>query len=277
MAVVMGLAYGGVVSAQTPPSTPARGIIDCVPQQRPFDAANVDLTGTWRDQGDGVYYVSQYGDTVWWSAMSGLGGPADLAGRNWSNVAKGSLDADNVLMIEWADVPRAHHTATGTVWAQAEAGAQGELQLSLIRDTGGSGVSRWTTCSIVGGPDPATPPPIGAYEADLSKADLIAAGAWPEDAALLGTGTTTLTFAEDGTFAFEADWVAEGGCGGSYDVVGRVVRLTFTPSGVCGGVDDIQTELTDEGLSITWIDCGPTFCNHASDRALFERLWVPAS
>jgi hypothetical protein len=67
--------------------------------------------------------------------MSGLGGPADLAGRNWSNVATGSLDEDLVLTIEWADVPRARSTSTGTVWAQAEADAAGILQLRLIRDS----------------------------------------------------------------------------------------------------------------------------------------------
>ena len=273
MALLMGLTLGGVAVAQeSSPAGPVVETIDCGPDPRPFDASDVDLTGTWKDQGDGIYYVAQYDDTVWWSAMSGLGGPADLAGRNWSNVATGSLDEDLVLMIEWADVPRAHSTATGTVWAQAEADAAGNLQLRLIRDTGGSGVSLWTPCSPVSGPDPAALAPDGSYEADVSEADLLAAGAPAHDAAFLGTGLTTLRL-EGGRFSIVAEWTSEASCEGSYAVDGQVIRLTYDETDVCGGTSDIQAVATDDGIAIDWIDCGPQFCYHASDRAFFQRVW----
>jgi hypothetical protein len=63
---------------------------------------------------------------------------------------------------------------------------------------------------------------------------------------------------------------------GAYEAVGRVVRLTFDGDDACGETDDIQVNATDDGLVITWVDCGPSFCNHAADRAFFEPTWTRA-
>jgi hypothetical protein len=193
--------------------TPWARTIDRVAEPRPFDGANVDLTGTWKDPGDGIYYVGQHDRDVWWSGMSGRGGPADLVGRNWSNVARGTLGDDLVLEIDWADVPRAHHTASGTVWAQVGSDRDGSLQLRLIRDTGGSDVPLWTPCSVVTGTDPAELPPDGAFEADLAAGELAAQRVSAGDAATLA-GPARLIF-DAGRFAIEADFAGDQTCDGS--------------------------------------------------------------
>lgn len=49
--------------------------------------------------------------------------------------------------------------------------------------------------------------------------------------------------------------------------------MTFDETDACEGTSDIQAVATDDGIAIDWIDCGPTFCNHAVDRAFFQRVW----
>ena len=77
-------------SAQvTSPSVPAlpRGI--CRPDRGRsgtkrvlrLDPANMDLTGPWLANDDGIYYLRQIEDALWWSGMSGQAGPPETLGR----------------------------------------------------------------------------------------------------------------------------------------------------------------------------------------------------
>jgi hypothetical protein len=64
----------------------------------------IDLTGTWAGDDQGVYYLRQVGDQVWWLGMSGIGGPVAHRGTDWTNVYHGTL-AGNTVTGTYADVP----------------------------------------------------------------------------------------------------------------------------------------------------------------------------
>jgi hypothetical protein len=64
----------------------------------------IDLTGTWRGDDAGVYYLRQLGDEVWWLGMSGIGGPLVARGTDWTNVYHGTL-AGGTVTGTYADVP----------------------------------------------------------------------------------------------------------------------------------------------------------------------------
>jgi len=66
--------------------------------------SSIDLTGTWNADDEGVYYLRQLGDQVWWLGMSGLGGPLVARGTDWTNVYHGTLAGDTVTGT-YADVP----------------------------------------------------------------------------------------------------------------------------------------------------------------------------
>lgn len=64
-----------------------------------------DLTGAWAGDDDGVYYIRQVGDCVWWFG-TGLVDiePGQTGQQGWSNVAAGRVNGTQIEM-EWADVP----------------------------------------------------------------------------------------------------------------------------------------------------------------------------
>ena len=103
----------------------------CEPAQIPFDAENLRLTGNWGADDDGVYYIRQVGNTIWWTGMSGRDGPSADLGRDFDNVAHGTLKG-NVLGLEFADVPRGNMWGQGHLSIRAEADEDGNLQLRRI-------------------------------------------------------------------------------------------------------------------------------------------------
>jgi hypothetical protein len=67
--------------------------------------SSIDLTGTWNGDDEGVYYLRQVGDQIWWLGMSGLGKPISQRGSDWTNVYSGTLSGGTITGT-YADVPQ---------------------------------------------------------------------------------------------------------------------------------------------------------------------------
>jgi hypothetical protein len=64
-----------------------------------------DLTGAWRGDDSGVYYIRQVGDCVWWFGTEIVDIEPGLTGqRGFANVASGRV-VGNRIDVEWADLP----------------------------------------------------------------------------------------------------------------------------------------------------------------------------
>ncbi|MBI3746103.1 MAG: hypothetical protein HY264_06185 [Chloroflexi bacterium] len=108
----------------------------------------IDLTGTWAGDDQGVYYVRQLGDQVWWLGMSGLGEAAAARGTDWTNVYRGTLSGDTVTGT-YADVPQGKIMDTGPVVMKLTPTSGG---ISLVRtdpvlETGFGG-TLFTPCKL---------------------------------------------------------------------------------------------------------------------------------
>lgn len=97
-------------------------------------AAAADLTGTWKGDDGGTYYLRQVGNQLFWYGERSTANPA------WSNVFNGRVQGDRVRG-EWADVPKGRTMSEGRLDLSIERG--GNL-LVAERKTGGFGGSRWT-------------------------------------------------------------------------------------------------------------------------------------
>jgi S-formylglutathione hydrolase FrmB len=117
----------------------------CVPAQIPFDAEDIDLTGRWSADDDGMYYVRQIGDTVWWNGMSDYEQQYFEMGRDWNNVGRGTLKG-TLIEMEWADVPHGSVWGGGNLTVRVEADADGNLRAR--RNTGDNfGGTIFTPCA----------------------------------------------------------------------------------------------------------------------------------
>ncbi|TPN81213.1 hypothetical protein [Aquimarina algicola] len=93
-----------------------------------------DLTGKWKANDRGTYYIRQIGDRVVW-----FGEQDYTSGRPvWSNVAFGTRVEDTIT-LEWADVPKGRNGGSGQLTLTVD----DANQLSRIRVSGGFGGSRW--------------------------------------------------------------------------------------------------------------------------------------
>src|SRR4029077_16094312 len=95
----------------------------------------------------------------------------------------------------------------------------------------------------------ATLPLDGTYQAELTAADLLAAGAYSGADTFLA-GTATLTF-DKGSFSLGAGQLDTANCGGWYSVAGSVVRLFFAAHDGCEGMDDVRVVPSDDGTTMT--------------------------
>ena len=70
------------------------------------DPADVgELTGAWAGNDNGVYYIRQVGDCVWWFGTEIVDIEPGLTGqRGFANVASGRFDGTRIV-VEWADLP----------------------------------------------------------------------------------------------------------------------------------------------------------------------------
>lgn len=92
--------------AASPTTSVADVLYSCESRVLPWDGSSaIDLTGTWAGDDQGVYYLRQIGDQVWWLGMSGLGQAFAERGTDWTNVYLGTLSGDTVTGT-YADVPQ---------------------------------------------------------------------------------------------------------------------------------------------------------------------------
>jgi hypothetical protein len=95
--------------------------------------AMADLTGQWRCDDGGRYYLRQVGSTLYWY------GERSTTNPQWSNVYDGRIQG-NQIRGEWADVPKGQTTSRGELHLRIQ--ANGNV-LVASHKTGGFGGSRW--------------------------------------------------------------------------------------------------------------------------------------
>ena len=108
----------------------------------------IDLNGAWAGDDDGIYYVRQRGNVIWWNGMSDRDHPPVSLGRDWNNVGRGEIQKDLSIAIDWADVPRGSIDGYGTMNLKIGPDSAGNLQITKVSETGtGFGNTVWTRCT----------------------------------------------------------------------------------------------------------------------------------
>lgn len=90
------------------------------------------LTGTWKGDDGGTYYVRQTGNELWWYGKDANGG------QSWSNVFHGSISGSRISGT-WADVPPGAANSSGILVIDI----QGNSRMTATQKTGGFGGSNW--------------------------------------------------------------------------------------------------------------------------------------
>ncbi len=99
-----------------------------------IERINLSLTGQWKCDDGGIYYIRQVGEQVWWYGQS------DNDGASWSNVFRGRIQGNRV-MGQWADVPKGNNRGAGEMLIQITS----IDRFRAIDKTGSSfGGSEWT-------------------------------------------------------------------------------------------------------------------------------------
>jgi|SRR3954471_10880951 hypothetical protein len=63
---------------------------------------NINLTGTWKANDGGTYYIRNIDNDVWWLGIS-----SNDDGKTFSNVLKGQIHINNkTITADWSDIPR---------------------------------------------------------------------------------------------------------------------------------------------------------------------------
>jgi hypothetical protein len=113
------------------------------------------LTGVWKSNDGGKYYLRHNGNVVWWIGLSG-----GNDGRTYSNTFRGTITTlpgfDGVIDGEFVDVPRGAIMNSGKLLLDITQGHQGDLRLRKI--SGAFGTDTWTKVSGVS-TTPYTKPP----------------------------------------------------------------------------------------------------------------------
>jgi len=182
-------------------SQPAVVAVICDLAPKPFDPSDIDLTGAWAGDDDGIYYLRQLESVVWWNGMSERdGSPSDL-GRVWNNVGRGVINGLQID-VEWADVPRGEILGGGTLIVNIQDDGTGNIQLVADGDEGGFGNHVWTPCSPV---ELQVADYVRTYGGDPTQYAVILTGDACDDLVdLKNTVTTTLDTAEASSPAFQA-------------------------------------------------------------------------
>ncbi len=90
------------------------------------------ITGIYKCNDGGTYYVRQEGSQLWWYGESG-------DGVGWANVFKGTIRGSSIRG-DWADVPKGNNQGRGVMILRAT--SRGKL-ISTYK-TGGFSGSEWT-------------------------------------------------------------------------------------------------------------------------------------
>lgn len=107
--------------------------------------ARVDLTGVWRSNDLGTYYIRLHGSCLQWLGMSPDMGSG--AGNDWTTVFFGTVRSDFTIVGRWADLPFASTIAnpelpSGSMTLQIDFDQSGEVERPVLRvlsATGGFG------------------------------------------------------------------------------------------------------------------------------------------
>jgi len=137
-------------SAANPTAQAVAALFTCASRTIAWDGTSaVDLTGTWAGDDQGVYYLRQLGDQVWWLGMSGIGGPLVARGTDWTNVYHGTL-AGGTVTGTYADVPGGKIQDSGPVVLKLTSTSGGGI--SLVRTdpllSTGFGGTLLTPCTL---------------------------------------------------------------------------------------------------------------------------------
>jgi|RhiMethySRZTD1v2_1073278.scaffolds.fasta_scaffold139516_2 hypothetical protein len=92
-----------------------------------------DLTGKWRGNDGGTYYIRHIGGHVWWYGESSDGG------SSWSHVFIGQIEGRRING-QWVDVPRGRAGQSGRLTLEI----LGTQSLKALDRTGGFGGSEWS-------------------------------------------------------------------------------------------------------------------------------------
>ncbi len=94
-----------------------------------------DLTGTYKADDGGTYYLKQLGTDLVWVGVS------SNDGHDWTNVFVGKVNG-NMINGNWADVPRGHSQGTGTLSLKFTV-SEFNISIQKTADTGGFSGSKW--------------------------------------------------------------------------------------------------------------------------------------
>ena len=98
-------------------------------------SAFADLTGKWKCNDGGTYYVRQINNSVFWY------GELSATSPGWSNVANGTY-SNGKLTVRWADVPKGAAKGYGTLVLNVD---RVERTMQYASGTGsGFGGRAWT-------------------------------------------------------------------------------------------------------------------------------------
>jgi hypothetical protein len=95
------------------------------------------LTGVWKSNDGGTYYLRQIGNELWWNGMSG-----GNDGRTYNNVFYGTINYQTnpyTILGKWVDVPRGTNMGAGTMTLQMES----YTTFQKISQSGGFGPILW--------------------------------------------------------------------------------------------------------------------------------------
>ena len=109
------------------------GNSDSSKQSPDFYLADVNLTGQWRANDNGFYYIRQVGNEIWWYGESSNGG------SSWSNVFHGYING-NKIEGSWVDVPKGGIRQNGEIVLEVVS----SRRLRAVSRTGGFGGNEWT-------------------------------------------------------------------------------------------------------------------------------------
>ena len=123
------------------------------------DAEDVgDLTGVWDVDDEGLYYLRQMGDCVWWFGTS-LREIGEGNQPGFANVAVGRVVGDE-LSFEWADVPLGGILGGGTLTLAID--PSGDKLVKVAESGTGFGGITWTRREPTSSASPSGEPSNGA-------------------------------------------------------------------------------------------------------------------
>lgn len=107
----------------------------CEPSPPPPPPTSINLTGKWKANDGGTYYLRRVGNQVWWY------GEYTPTTPPWSNVFLGTIVNGNQISGNWADVPKGNYLGSGGMVLRIES----SNRIVRISNTGnGFGGTIWT-------------------------------------------------------------------------------------------------------------------------------------